>query len=45
MFVAGAGSQQPNNLVASGAGDSTVSLPANLEIEELKVCFIHSKTI
>ncbi|MBA0721075.1 hypothetical protein Golax_008651 [Gossypium laxum] len=33
---AGAGSQQPNNMVASGAGDSTVALPANLETEELK---------
>ncbi|TYH72809.1 hypothetical protein ES332_D05G281200v1 [Gossypium tomentosum] len=30
------GSQQPNNMVASGAGDSTVALPANLETEELK---------
>ncbi|KAG8493706.1 hypothetical protein CXB51_011734 [Gossypium anomalum] len=45
MFVAGAGSQQPNNMVASGAGDSTVALPANLETEELKVCFIHNKMI
>ncbi|MFQ6639980.1 hypothetical protein Gotur_015414 [Gossypium turneri] len=36
MFVAGAGSQQPNNMVARGAGDSTVALPANLETEELK---------
>ncbi|TXG74787.1 hypothetical protein ES288_1Z010300v1 [Gossypium darwinii] len=30
------GSQQPNNMVASGAEDSTVALPANLETEELK---------
>ncbi|KAH1065009.1 hypothetical protein J1N35_029996 [Gossypium stocksii] len=30
------GSQLPNNMVASGAADSTVALPANLETEELK---------
>ena len=40
-----AGTRQPNNMAASGAGDSSVALPADLETEEWKVCFVHNKMI
>ena len=41
-----AGTQQPNNMAASGAGDSSVaSLADLLETEEQKVCFVHNKMI